>query len=245
MDVKPVSNNTPAFRGYIGPNLKQYITGTIQREVNIIVNKANTSGKTVETEGILTLKEYGKSIINKFEKYIAKTNKKTELDLNDTDSSYMRFNIKNPIAPKKDILIYPSDILKKTEIQDDYIRFPEAIKDLKPLKKSDIKDLQKLEKYAKHLENINPKAIDKIFLDTAENDFQYTSKQATGFLDKLLARKKAKQIDKFANEMGQESTASIRVEEYFKTAKEFKLKLQKQEELKKANQKIADDILNS
>lgn len=116
---------------------------------------------------------------------------------------------------------------------------------MNPLSKSKETDLHKLVGYIKSLSEINPKQIDKIFLDNAEFTFKAKSERATGFFEKIKARKMAKQIEEFAKEMGSESTALTRLEEYFKIAKERKIEAIEQKKIEKENKKIAEKILNS
>ena len=51
-------------------------------------------------------------------------------------------------------------------------------------------------------------------------------------------------IEEFAKSIGEESTATIRLKEYFKTAKERKLKAAELKKLEKENKKTAEKILN-
>lgn len=242
MDVKPISNNN-SFTGYVGPNLKKYINGTIQNEVDQLVRNANSDSKYVDSKKISDLKLFGNTILNYFSKYVAKTNKKTKLDLNETGSDYMRLYFENPIT-SKEIKVFNSCVYDKAEIYGEDIAIPSGV-ELNPLSKSKETDLHKLVGYIKSLSEINPKQIDKIFLDNAEFTFKAKSERATGFFEKIKARKMAKQIEEFAKEMGSESTALTRLEKYFKIAKERKIEAIEQKKIEKENKKIAEKILNS
>lgn len=245
MEVKSISNNY-TFTGYVGPNLKNYVNIIVKKNVNEIVRNATKHEKSVNTEEIKQAKVMGDDILSMFTKYMAKTEKNTVIDLNNIESSYyIRLKIKNPLAPKVQMNIYSSNIHKKPTLLDNKSIVVPDIQDLKNTDNADNRDLEKLKKYITSLVQINPKAIDKTFLDSANASLEFEGKNATGFWAKIKLNKLAKKIENFAKNIGEESTATTRLKEYFKIAKEIKKETKEQKKLEKANTKIAEKILNS
>lgn len=73
---------------------------------------------------IRDIKSLGYGVLEKFSNYVGKMDKKTSLDLNVIESSYIRFAFNNPIADDKGVKVYSSTILKKTTLSGDSIAIP-------------------------------------------------------------------------------------------------------------------------
>lgn len=246
MEVKAISNSQPSFNGYLGRNIQTYVNHIVEKEVNCLVREANNRVKKVDENKIKEIKSLGDNVLGKFSAYVGNMNKKTNLDLNDVDSSYMRFIFKNQIASGKEVSVYRSIVHKQPNIFQGNVVIPES-KDLSKIEDASKKDLHKLDIIADKLSEVNNREIDNIFFETATTRLKQDGESATGFWRKFKVRKLAKALDKFAQELGIDTSAQVRAEEYFKTAKERKISgrqfLKEMQECSKRNQKIAEDIL--
>ena len=246
MEVKTISAYEPAFRGNLGKNIQKYVNNIVQKEVNSVVNEATSRASRVDVNSIKSIKNLGDQVLDKFSKYAGKMDKKTTLDLNNIDSSYMRFIFSNPIAKDDEIKVYGSVILRNTTLSGKDIAIP-FDKDLSKINDATKADLLTLNVIADHIAKLDSNQIDNIFFKSANSNLKYYAEKATGFLSRYRVRKLAKKIDEFAEGLGIDSSARTRVEEYIKIAKEskqnYKAFQKKVRENSKLNQKIADDIL--
>lgn len=241
MDVKEISYNQPSFNGYLSKNFTNYINSQVKNEVDLCVKYANTSGIKVNEQEISNITALGKKIINRFTKYLSKTNKDTSLDYT---GEYLEFI--NPL--KKDtglsVLFSPGDT---------YIGNYGIVLGIEKPAYSDVANnhygLKALDIISKELISINPKDIDRAFLESASKFLKLLASEATGFFDKFKAKQFAKKIDKFAAQIGEEQTAKSDVEKYLKKAKIEKNlrknRIRYQKELEDNNQKIANEILKN
>ena len=247
MDVKPISNSQPSFNGYLGRNIQTYVNHTVEKEINSVVNEANVLVTKVDVKRIKDIKSLGDSVLNKLSDFVGRMNNKTSLDLNDIDTSYIRFFFKNSIAPSKEVKLYPARIYSKPTLRNDVLIVPEA-SDLSKISDASIQDLRVLDRMADKLLDFNAsKSIDEIFYHSASQELKTTGEKATVFWSKLKVRKFAKALDEFAKGLGIDGSARVRAEEYFKVAKERKISnknfLKEMKENSKNNQKLADEVL--
>lgn len=246
MEVKTISAYEPAFRGNLGKNIQKYVNNIVQKEVNSVVNEATSRASRVDVNSIKSIKNLGDQVLDKFSKYAGKMDKKTTLDLNNIDSSYMRFIFSNPIAKDDEIKVYGSVILRNTTLSGKDIAIP-FDKDLSKINDATKADLLTLNVIADHIAKLDSNQIDNIFFKSANSNLKYYAEKATGFLSRYRVRKLAKKIDEFAKNIGIDSSASVRAEEYIRTARERRISnertLKKMEECSKINKKIAQEIL--
>ncbi len=249
MEISKVSYSQPHFNGYLGRNIRTYVNHIVEKEVGVIVNKANFRMENVDVDKISAVKSLGDKVLGKFNQYVKGMNENTVLDINDVESSYMRFLFKNPLVPDKEVRVYGSSIFKKTILHvNDSIAIPEG-KEFTAISNATKNDLFTLDRVADCLSVFPSKEIDNIFYKNASAKLKKVGESATGIWSKFKVRKLAKAIDKFAQGLGIDTSAQVRAEEYLRIAKERKTEikmLEKQmKELSKNNQKIAHNVLNS
>ena len=246
MEVKAISNSQPAFNGYLGKNIQKYVNNVVTKEVNIAVNIANFNTKKVDVNDIKSIKSLGDQVLDKLSKYVGKMHEKTILDLNDMDSSIIRFSFKNKIVPHKKVKIFSSSTYKNPAFFSDDIALPKY-NNISRIDDARKDDLHTLDIIANQLYKIDSKEIDNIFYKSAVSKLKDDSKYATGFWSKFMLRKFAKKIDEFAADLGIDSSAQVRAEEYIRSTKEREIldqkAIEKMEEYSKLNKKIADEIL--
>ena len=167
MEVKAISNSQPSFNGYLGRNIQTYVNDTVKKEVNYIVGQANLRVERVDAGKITEIKKLGDGVLRKLSEFVGKMNEKTSLDLNDVDSSFIRFIFKNPIANGKDVRVFNSSVFTKPTMYADSVRMPEC-QDLEKIYNASKKDLQKLDNMADGLLKLDSKEIDNVF-DTITN----------------------------------------------------------------------------
>lgn len=247
MEIQRISNNQPAFKGYLTKNFIKNVNNLVKSNIDECVKNANSEGIKVYENEIIDIANIGKKIIDRAKKYVAKTSKNTSLDYTD---NYMSFI--NPLDKNHNVPVYNWDKERNGEsrINCSCIILTYNKNELYEFTKNTRQyTLKALDLITKKLSNINPKDIDRVFLETESRELKSEALDALSFFDKFKARRHAKKIDKFASEIGEEQAAKKNVEKYLQKAKseniikERNIKIQK--ELEKNNRKIADKILNS
>lgn len=240
--VQSAQQTSLAFKGYVGNGLREYINAAVKKEVGDVVEIANQASQRADMQRIFDIKALGDGILIKFEKYLAKMNKDTVLDLNNINNSYPGFVLSNKIEPNKTIRVMNWYLAKKAALEDRTITVPK-FKDLNEINKANIDDLMTLDEIIGHLRNINPRDIDKTFLNWANYQLKSKALQSTGFFQKMAVRKYARKIDAFAKSIGEDTTAETRVERYIEKAAELKNQRTERKAIANSNRKEAERIL--
>ena len=247
MQVNSINNYQPSFNGRLGKNIQTYVNYTVEKEVGSIVSHANYRMKSVDVDEVKKIKILGDEVLRKFTEYVSPMHKNTVFDMTDgLESSFIRYDFKNNIAPHKSVNIYNFSLRDKTYFYKGDICMPIRI-DVNKLSNSSVKDLITLNSVADELVKIPAKKIEKIFYTEGELKLKDVALKTTGFISKFIVRKWAKALDKFAQSIGIEGTNKVRAEEYLRSAKEAKELAKSNEKLRnkitKENQKKAEEIL--
>lgn len=248
MEVKSVSSSQPAFKGILGRNIQVYVNNTVEKEINNVVKRANSRLKYVNTDEIKQIKSLGDRVLQKFSDYVAPLSKNTVFDMDSNlQSSYIRYGFTNSVSPEMRIKVYNTYVYNKAGFHNNDI-YTTAQTDINKISNSSVYDLKTLDAVADELFQIPARKIDKILYDNAQDKLKEKALNSTGFISKFLVRRWAKALDKFANELGIDSTNRVKAEEYLKKAKEekdlAKFCEKSQKVRAKENERIAKEILN-
>ena len=234
MQVCPVSNNQPAYKGYVGESLRSYINEAVSKECKNFVGKANISAQEVNPDMLKSIYEKGQSVIEKFQNFVKPLHKDTQVELS---YSFLEFN--NPITGRSISLYHNNSNLLNNDIwgsNQDIIWLKTCAQ---ICEKSKFAELDKLEKIAEELkEKVKPQEIEGALLYLAEDSIPSTVREnGIGFFDRLKTKKHISKIEKYAKETNQTTNAREKAEECIK-----KIKAQKDLELR--NQKAQTDLEN-
>ncbi len=248
MDVKPISstNSNPSFNGFLNKSVVKYVNAAVKNQCDFYVKSANEAKEKVDTEKLTEVRDLGAKVLSKLAKFMSKTHSKTELVFDNLSSSVYP-ELRNPVTSSK-ISIIGTNKNSHFYSGSIFLKNSSIYMDFKPAAKSDKNDLIKLYNVADELGNINPKSVDRTFLLNADIRLKsYTEKYGATVIGTFRAKSKAKKIDKYAKEIGEEQVERIRVNEYLKSAIEQKQRetenAQALKDIEKWNKETAKSIL--
>lgn len=249
MNVQPVSfaqqrnNSQPTFNGYVDKPVEKIIEGLTQMSMDTVVKEANEAHIKVDVRKLQDIKIMGTAVLKKFNHFMENLHEKTVLTLNNTRKNLV---IKNKtMGTEVDFAHYRSITNNTGRFDPDYRRIDAFSPSLDSLYASRLKDLNDLANTlvkAPHKEEID----EYLFKQFTKNITEQASN--TSFFSGLKTKRNARKADKLASELGQPTGWKEKLSEIRNNAILDKKTAQKekksQQNLAKANTKIAKDILN-
>lgn len=264
MEVKPIRGNSPSFNGYLNKSVYNFVDSALRNECNRLIDAANREKKIINKNSVINLNNLKDDVLNSLEAFMEKTHKNTSLEIIEPTEINIPVElvIRNPIAPTKQMRIspmsnsvYSASILERGSYQDS--SFDIFIANSKNIFYPNEHGLKSLKIIGEELNTkITPKQVDKSFLLMAHDNLSHLAKDLDSFVKKFKLRKYAQSIDKYAQEIGEDSVSAKskipfyidRYKEIVKTKKQLK-QVQKENselimKLQKYNEKIVENILS-
>lgn len=200
MEVRRISNNQPAFNGYVGKSVIKYVNKAIKNESRNIVKKAKENNVRPDQNALTELRYYGARILNNLSDYMDKTHQNTRIEMgNKNFCSHPRF--KNPVSDHIVRTYSPLTDSKPAIDNEGELSMPKTML-LRPLKEAGRMDLDNLNSYCTKLENnINPKDIDKAFYNAEKEKLEDLEDADLGFFAYMHKEFKEAEIENFLQQI--------------------------------------------